>query len=353
MPFLWGRSLTRAEVLSHVGDISQVAGARPCVLANGPEDGLRAIELYTGGGLEFTVVPGRGMDISATRVNGRSLAWRAAPTDFNAALYEPEELGWLRTFAGGMLVTAGLTYMGAPCVDQGVRLGLHGRVSHTPARNVACSGEWRGDEYIVSATGCVREAAVFGDRLSMTRTISIQAGKNRIFLHDVVENEGAETAPHMILYHMNAGWPLVDAGTRFVAPSAKVTPRDADAADGADTYNVMHDPTAGYREKVYFHTMTPGADGKVTAALVNPILDGGMALTVTYRPDELPCFTQWKMLGVGAYVVGMEPGNAHVLGRDQERAAGRLQFLEPGERREYHIEIAVLTGEDAQALLVG
>ena len=50
-------------------------------------------------------------------------------------------------------------------------------------------------------------------------------------------------------------------------------------------------------------------------------------------------------MGEGTYVVGMEPGNALVLGRDVERESGRLQFLEPGERREYDLEIGVVEGE--------
>ena len=48
-------------------------------------------------------------------------------------------------------------------------------------------------------------------------------------------------------------------------------------------------------------------------------------------------------MGQGLYVVGLEPGNALPVGRDKERAAGRLKFLEPGERVEYFVEIGVLT----------
>ncbi|MEA3346163.1 MAG: DUF4432 family protein, partial [Chloroflexota bacterium] len=62
-----------------------------------------------------------------------------------------------------------------------------------------------------------------------------------------------------------------------------------------------------------------------------------------YRKAELPHFTEWKQMGDGDYVVGMEPANCLVEGRDVDRAAGRLQFLEPGEGREVHLEIGVLT----------
>jgi hypothetical protein len=52
-------------------------------------------------------------------------------------------------------------------------------------------------------------------------------------------------------------------------------------------------------------------------------------------------------MGVRNYVVGMEPANCSVLGRAAERQRGTLQFLEPGERREYHLEIGVLDSQEA------
>jgi hypothetical protein len=50
---------------------------------------------------------------------------------------------------------------------------------------------------------------------------------------------------------------------------------------------------------------------------------------------------EWKMMGNGAYVVGLEPANAFTLGRAGERAAGRLQMLEPGECRSFRVELSV------------
>jgi len=44
-------------------------------------------------------------------------------------------------------------------------------------------------------------------------------------------------------------------------------------------------------------------------------------------------------------VVGMEPGNCLVAGRAVEREEGRLKFLEPGQRAEFHLEIGVLASK--------
>ena len=55
------------------------------------------------------------------------------------------------------------------------------------------------------------------------------------------------------------------------------------------------------------------------------------------------------MNGTREYVVGMEPANCKVEGRNKDRERGILQFLKPGESREYHLEIGVLTTLDEVA----
>jgi hypothetical protein len=52
------------------------------------------------------------------------------------------------------------------------------------------------------------------------------------------------------------------------------------------------------------------------------------------------------MMGQINYVLGIEPANCQVGGRSQERARGALQFLQPGEQREFHVEIEVSEGEE-------
>jgi len=348
MAHLYGRSYTRAELLRHVGDVSQVARVKPYRLAEGHEDGVLAVDVTTGSGLDFTVLASRGMDISSAHHNGRSLAWRSATTDRHPAFFEPGGRGWLRSFYGGLVLTCGLTSMGADSVDEGEALGLHGRVSHLPATNVHWDGQWDGDDYILSVSGRLREAVVFGENIQLTRRIWTRMGESRLFIDDVVENMGYRRTPHMILYHINVGFPAVDDHARLIAPSATATPRDADAEEGKERWGQMQPPTPDYREKAYFHDMRPDAHGRVTAAVVNPDCDGGagFGVYVTYIQHELPWFCEWKMMDQGTYVVGMEPANALVLGRARERQEGRLQSLAPGEKRAYHLEIGVVTGRE-------
>ncbi|MFQ5811401.1 MAG: aldose 1-epimerase family protein, partial [Armatimonadota bacterium] len=308
MPNLFGRSYTRAELLQRVGDISQIGGVRRVRLQEGTEDGVDAIEFRTGSGLGFTVLPGRGMDISGTDFCGMSLCWRSATGDASSAFFEPEGLGWLRTFYGGLVVTCGLTYCGAPCEDGDDELGLHGRVSHIPARGVHADGAWDGDEYWMWAQGKMREASVFGPNLLLTRKICARLGESTIRIQDVVANEGHEPQEHMFLYHCNLGFPLLDAGAEFLAPSKQVTPRTEFSGETLPEHAKFAPPTAGIEERVYYHDLATDAHGMTCVALVNRDFPGGHALglSLKFSKNELTQFAQWKMPAQGTYVMGLE-----------------------------------------------
>lgn len=349
MVTLYGRTFSRRELLARVGSLSQVGGVRQVVLQDGVARGVRAAQFETGAGLAFTVLLDRGLDIGAAKYKGASLAWESATGAAHPAYFEREGLGWLRTFHGGLVTGCGLTTAGAPSVDEGEALGLHGRLSHLPAEGAWVDGAWRGDEYEMWARGRMRQAVVFGEHVTLTRRISARLGEARLFIRDVVVNEGYQTTPHMLLYHCNFGFPLLDEGAELIAPSRKVAPRDEVAAPGLAGHARYEAPTAGYAEQCFYHEMAPDEQGYVTVVLANRAYDGGRGLGayLRYRQDTLPCFTQWKMVGQGEYVTGLEPANCLVEGRDKDRERGILQFLEPGESRSYELEIGVLDGNAA------
>ncbi len=345
MPYLYGQSYSKAELLERVGDISQIGGVKRVTLADGPQSGVEGVEFRTGSGLNFTVLPSRGMDISFAEYNGVPLCWRSSTGEVAPSFYEPQGLGWLRSFYGGLLVTCGMANIGSPCVDQGKELGLHGRVSNIPATNVWADSEWDGDEYIMWAQGKVRETSAFDENLLRTRKIWAKLGEPKIYLHDIVQNQGFKRNEHMYLYHINAGFPVVDVNTKFIAPTLKVIPKDAAAEVEKEKYDSFLPPTAGFEERVYYHDMQEDNDGNVYTALINETIDKGegFGFYIKYRKSEFPRFIEWKFNSKGAYVVGMEPGNAFVEGRVNERVRGTLQYLEPGEKREYHLEIGVMS----------
>ena len=113
--------------------------------------------------------------------------------------------------------------MGSPGFDGREELGLHGRAHHTPARQVCAEGYWEGDEYFCIVKGRIEETSIYGWNLCLTRKISSCLGKNEIVIQDMVENAGFESAPHMMLYHFNFGFPLLDTETEIHLPSGHVT----------------------------------------------------------------------------------------------------------------------------------
>jgi len=339
MPTFLARNLSKARLLSKTGDISQIAGLRRIEIAEGPGKGVGAVEVTTGGGLVYTVLLDRGMDITHASYDAVNLAWRSPSGDCHPARYDDKGPGWLRTFPGGMLTTCGLLQTGALCRDGDEELGVHGRYTSLSASNVSQRTYWKGNDYHLELSGEMREAVIFGENMLLRREILTKLGDPGFLLRDTVVNEGPRTVPHMILYHCNYGFPLLDAATYLETPNTRIEPRDEEAAKGESEACHFGPPQANYREKVYFHHLKADRKGSVTIRLTNP--DLRLSVSMTYLLNQLPYFTQWKMLGNREYVCGLEPGNALVMGRAEERHAGRLSHLKPGETRTYKIRFQV------------
>lgn len=339
MAELWGREYTRRALLERTGSLSQVFGIDRYQLTEGPEKGVAAARVRTGSGLTFEVLLDRGMDIGLAEFRGKPLTWLSPTGRVAPSLAEPEGYGWLRTFGGGLLVTCGLTQVGTPVVDLGESLGLHGRATYLRAENVASAVTWEGDDAVLTLSGQLRQARVFGENLVLHRCISARLGEPVIHLHDIVENCGFEPMPHMILYHLNFGFPLVGPGTRLEIDAEETQPRDREAEAGLEEWNRLSEPRAGFQEQVFYHTVRPAGDGRAHLRVQGGPPAEDLRVSITYPVSQLPVLVQWKMMGQGTYVLGLEPANCHVEGRAAERARGTLVVLEPGESREYDLEL--------------
>ena len=342
------KNFSKRDLLARVGDLSQIAGVERFTYEDGVRNGIQAARVRTGGGLDFTVLLGRGMDISDALYKGVPLAWisqtgQAHPHGFNDAGRE-----WLRTFHGGLLTTCGLQNAGATNTDNGEALGIHGRISHAPAEDIGTRTEWTNDTAEISVTGTMREAIVFGENLRLTRRITVPAFGAEFHITDRVENLGWKTVPLMVLYHINFGWPLVSEDTEIItAASGPPVPRDADAEKGIASWRRLESPQAGFAEQCFFHDLPQGDDGWAQILLANRKTEIGVMLS--FDKAALPFCTQWKMMNQGEYVCGIEPGNCLVMGRSAEREAGRLQHIGAGEERVFRWSLFVLDGAEAIA----
>ena len=71
----WKPDVSREACIRRYGNMKQIGGLKRYVLADGKASGVEAVDVETGGGLRFTVLPGRGMDISELRYCGVPIAY--------------------------------------------------------------------------------------------------------------------------------------------------------------------------------------------------------------------------------------------------------------------------------------
>ena len=345
MALYLGKNWTKTSLRSYLSDLSSVAGAVPYTYSDGKADGVRAIGVNTGSGLEFNVIPGRAMDIYNCRYRGIPLHFNSATGMTSPAYYEEPGLRWLRTFFGGLLSTCGITYCGAPGTDGEDELGLHGRIGNSGAENVCISERWIEDEYLITLSGRMREASVMGENITLTRTISTRLGAKSIKIEDVIENRGFTPQPLMMLYHFNFGFPLLSETSRIIAPIVSTEPREKQSAEGNGIAECLEfsGPVPGYVEKVFFHKLAADSNDRTFTALINPDVGGQpLGVVLRYNQKQLPELTEWKMIGEDCYVCGLEPGTVNPIGRAAARKQGKLPLINAQETYNVGIEFEVL-----------
>jgi hypothetical protein len=341
---LWGREWTRRELLNHVGGLSQLGGITAFEYSQGKAKGVGAIRVRTAAGLEFSVLPEKGLDIFEASYQGRSLSWHSPVGVVHPAFYDARDIQWLRSFPGGLVSTCGLISAGSPSEDQGEHFGLHGAIANTPADNVACEENWVGDDCMLRVSGTVRETRVHGENLLLRRSIETSLGSRSLFVRDSVENQGFQPTPLMLLYHLNFGFPLLTDRSRLYTKSANVEARNEHSRRTIEKWAEFEAPIRNLAERVYYHDMKPDEERKVTVALVSDESARDFGVAVKYSAATLPSFIQWKMTSVNHFVLGLEPANCRVEGRKAERERGTLVVLEPGQKQDFVVEISVLDG---------
>lgn len=325
--------------------MSQIAGLKRYSFTEGKAKGIEAIDVKTGSGLSFTVLPGRGMDIAWADFKGLPFSYISKTGIVSPAYYDSNNAEWVRSFFAGLLTTCGLSNVGGACEEDhpvlGKRhFGLHGRISNMAAEQVCVSENWKSDEFIMTVSGVMRESVLHGENLVLRRTIKSALGANSILIHDVIENEGLEDQPLMILYHINIGYPLLDEKSLFICNPKEVIPAGKRSIERISSYGEMQPPAKGEPEHLFFHDLKTDENGKTGCALINPTLNTGIYLR--YSKAQLPKFSQWKMMAESEYVLGMEPGNCHPINRTEARKNGTLEYLKAGEKKEISLEIGVL-----------
>jgi uncharacterized protein DUF4432 len=315
-------------VIERLGNLDAVCSAT----ASRTEGGWRALDLRVWEGIDVRLLPDRGFDCFTAWYRGVPLAWVSAVGERGPIGGTLRDDDWLRGFGGGLVATCGVRNVGAP--SDGV--GMHGEISHQPARDVRVERRVDGEQAIVSASAVVAEVSALAYQLELERTWTVRTGEGRLELVDVTRNLGRDTEPAPLLYHVNLGAPLWSPGATLALDARATKPRDADAVEPWDR---ALDLVPAARERVFEHDVLAGGDGWCSVEVDSP--PSGLRFALRWEAAELPRFHQWVHPAPGLGVVGLEPANCSVLGRAADRAAGRLPVLAPGEERVTRLEVHV------------
>lgn len=285
--------MRKEELLKYVGSVSQIGGVRDFTFNDGKAKGVRAIEINTGV-LRITVLPDRGMDIAEAAFKGVNVAWMSKAGITDSRFYEKDGKGFLRGFFGGLVTTCGLKNIGGPYKEW----GLHDRISNTPAENISIFADWVDGEYVMKVSGTVRQSQVFGENLTLKRTITTKLYDDSFTLEDTVINNGFCDENFALAYHCNFGYPLVSESARII--------------NVPDELSRVLAPTHGIDEACVGVEHT---GEEATAGIEN----GDLAAYITYKRDTLPCFLVWQMFGESEYVIGLEPRTTNLGGANIDK----------------------------------
>ena len=316
---------------AYLGHPSQLCSVEEVRLQGGKGDGMRLLQIRNAAGMELTISADRCADISRLIFKGDNMGYFSPCGYVAPGYYDDRGDGFLKSFTAGFLTTCGLTAVGSPCVDEGETLPLHGTIGNTPCDRLW----WTEDENNLYIHAEIGDRRIFARKLHLSRVIAVSKNDSRFTVTDTVENQGDAESPVMLLYHMNMGYPLLSERSVVDIPSTEVKPRDEHAAKDLGTWANMLPPTPGFVEQCYFHSF----DREGQASIYNPDIRKG--LTIKFDTAQLDHFTQWKMMGVHDYVLGLEPGNCTPDGRDVIRRQGKLKYLESGESKTYQVSITL------------
>jgi len=200
---------------------------------------------------------------------------------------------------------------------------------------------WDGDDYRIRVGGTMRESRIYGSCLSLSREIVLGLNDRTISITDTVENLEPTPEEFMILYHINFGYPLVEAGGEVFRSAARTMAMTEMTAEQLGAWNHIEEPRDDCAEQVFYHVHENGQK-TASAAVLNRKL--GLGVSITYSADTLPVLVHWKSMRSHDYTVALEPSNSYILGRKAEREHGSLTTLPGYGLVQYRIELGILDG---------
>ena len=316
----------RRELEQYLGSMQQVAYVRPMQLLEGRSAGMKVFDVKNGP-TSLQIMADKCLDVSAFSYKGININFLSKPGLQGRNHYDTHGEEAVRSIMGGLFFTCGFENICAPCEVKGQEYPMHGRMRTTPAEHLSSDASWQGEDYVLSVQGEMREAALFGENMVLRRRLETVYGSKSFTVTDEITNESFAPSPLLLLYHINMGFPFLDADSRLYVPTTKVVARDKDGEGHEADYDHMEPAKDGEAEYVFIHSLKPSPEGEAFALVVNEKLPLG--LRISWNVKNLPYFMQWKSIASGDYVLGLEPANASVFGRAFHEKEGSVHYLAP------------------------
>ena len=149
----------------------------------------------------------------------------------------------------------------------------------------------------------------------------------------------------MILFHHNFGYPLVSERSKMVTSPGDIKALNAQKElDNQSKIEIsdckVFERPSNCGELAYIYDFKPDNEGNVYAGIINYEKEFGCYLKIS--KDQFKQVIEWKMMNMGEYVVGIEPTNGQIYGRGKARERGEIDFIYPGEKKNFNIEVCVL-----------
>lgn len=294
------------------------------------------------GRMKFWLLPERGMGIWKVWLDDIEIGWQSpvrGPVHPKfVSIHDESGLGWLGGF-DELLCRCGLESNGAPEFDRHGKLKypLHGKIANLPAYKVAASVAANNDT--IHVEGCVEEACFKFQKLELHSAVTTKLESTEVCIHDTVTNTSDTVAEFQLLYHINFGTPILEAGAEVFAPVKTLVPRTHRAEEGVNSWSKISAPEIGFREQVYFMELLSDATDQSQVLLRNAA--STLGVSIHFNLKQLPCFTLWKNTASlrDGYVTGLEPGTNYPNPRSYEQSQGRVEILQPGESREFDLRL--------------
>ena len=273
-----------------INNIEQICSVKRLKYLSGRAKDIEII-LVNNGKISFELLVDKCLDIGALYHEGTNISFLTAG-GLNSAEKEFDA-----NFNGGFLYTCGLDTIG------GRAMPIHGRTHNIPAEVTKCEVTDNGVEIV----GVIKQSSLFGEKLTLRRTIKTGVNSNELEVSDEIINDGYLDSEYCIMYHTNFGYPMLDSEVTVTAPITSTEGRTDFAKSTVNNCLVMDEPKADNEEAVFFHTVKKG-DITVKNDKLNKIVN------ISYNEEVLPYFIEWKSMVSGAYALGIEPATTTLDG---------------------------------------